>query len=89
MIAGPPEVALIAEPGAALHRVALAGTSPGLVVAVSREPSERPALLAGRGALGGLATAYVCRGFTCQLPTTDPAVLRRQVEARLAVLDDR
>jgi uncharacterized protein YyaL (SSP411 family) len=25
------------------------------------------------------ATAYVCRGFACQLPTTDPAEVRRQI----------
>jgi len=25
----------------------------------------------------GRATAYVCRGFVCDAPTTDPAVLER------------
>jgi uncharacterized protein YyaL (SSP411 family) len=29
--------------------------------------------------IDGRATAYVCRGFACQLPTTDPAEARRQI----------
>jgi hypothetical protein len=29
--------------------------------------------------LAGRATAYVCENFACQQPTTDPAVLRRQL----------
>jgi hypothetical protein len=34
---------------------------------------------ASRGGLDGQAAAYVCRNFTCRLPTTDPAALRRQL----------
>jgi uncharacterized protein YyaL (SSP411 family) len=34
-------------------------------------------LLEGRGALGGLSTAYLCRDFVCRLPLTDPVELRR------------
>jgi hypothetical protein len=30
--------------------------------------------------LEGKATAYLCSDFTCQLPTTDPAVLQMQLE---------
>jgi uncharacterized protein YyaL (SSP411 family) len=33
-------------------------------------------LLAGRDLVDGAAAAYVCRNFACQLPVTDPAVLR-------------
>ena len=29
----------------------------------------------------GLPTAYVCRRYVCQAPTTDPADLARQIEA--------
>jgi uncharacterized protein YyaL (SSP411 family) len=33
--------------------------------------------------LHGLATAYVCRSYSCDLPTSDPAVLRQQlIDAR-------
>jgi len=37
-------------------------------------------LLAERHALNGAATAYLCEGFVCQSPTTDPAELDRQLE---------
>jgi len=33
-------------------------------------------LLADRALLGGAPTAYVCRGFVCDRPVTDPADLR-------------
>ncbi len=36
-------------------------------------------LLSGREPIDGRPTAYVCRGFVCDLPTTDPAVLRTQL----------
>jgi len=32
--------------------------------------------------LGGRPTAFVCRGFSCKLPTTDPAAVMRQLEVR-------
>ena len=38
-------------------------------------------LLAGRDAIGGRPTAYVCRNYTCDLPVTDRDGLRRQLEA--------
>jgi uncharacterized protein YyaL (SSP411 family) len=37
-------------------------------------------LLAGREAIGGRATAYVCRNYACDLPVTDRDGLRRQLE---------
>ncbi|MDF1562912.1 MAG: thioredoxin domain-containing protein [Deltaproteobacteria bacterium] len=48
-----------------------------LVVAEERVEAlaRRLPLLAGRNALEGRATAYVCRGRTCELPTSDPEVL--------------
>jgi len=84
---GPREVAIVGRPEdparAVLHRTALAGTAPGLVVAVG-EPDLTPEVpvLAERPGIGGAATAYVCRGFVCEAPTTDPAVLAAQVAAR-------
>jgi len=83
LLAGPVEVALV---GAAddpaldrLRRVALAAASPGLALAVGPGGETDPVvpLLADRPMVDGRATAYVCRGFVCDAPTTDPAVLER------------
>ncbi len=37
-------------------------------------------LLADRTAVGGKATAYVCRNYACELPVTDRAALARQLD---------
>jgi uncharacterized protein YyaL (SSP411 family) len=37
-------------------------------------------LLTGREAVGGKATAYVCRNYTCDLPVTDREALARQLD---------
>jgi uncharacterized protein YyaL (SSP411 family) len=57
---------------------------PNRVVAggVAGDPAaETLPLLAGRGAIGGRPTAYVCRNYACDLPVTDRDGLRRQLEA--------
>ena len=36
-------------------------------------------LLAGRRKVDGMATAYVCENYVCQLPVTDPQALARQL----------
>jgi uncharacterized protein YyaL (SSP411 family) len=41
-------------------------------------------LLADRPTLDGSPTAYVCEHFACRQPTTDPSVLREQLDAALA-----
>ncbi len=79
MIAGPLEVAVIGEVGGPLHRAAAAGTSPGLVVAAAESGASHPALLANRGQVAGSPAAYVCRNFTCELPTTDADALSLRV----------
>jgi uncharacterized protein YyaL (SSP411 family) len=38
-------------------------------------------LLAGRAAVEGRPTAYVCRDYVCQAPVTDPLALARQLDA--------
>ncbi|MEU1675532.1 thioredoxin domain-containing protein [Streptomyces roseifaciens] len=85
LLDGPREVAVVGLPDdpatAALHRTALLATAPGLAVAVGGPPpASEPAavevpLLAHRPLADGRAVAYVCRGFTCDAPTTDPEAL--------------
>ncbi|MBM3940013.1 MAG: thioredoxin domain-containing protein [SAR202 cluster bacterium] len=54
-------------------------------VFVGWDPSEREPIaspvLEGREMVRGRATAYVCHAYACSLPTTDPAVLERQLRA--------
>ncbi|TQL20527.1 thioredoxin domain-containing protein [Streptomyces sp. SLBN-134] len=81
LLDGPREVAVVGpaldDPAtAALHRTALLGTAPGAVVAVGTPESDEFPLLADRPLVQGEAAAYVCRDFTCDAPTTDPAHLR-------------
>ena len=85
---GPREVAVVGDPTdpawQQLRRAALVSTAPGLVVALASADSGDPAapeLLAGRGPLGGRPAAYVCRGFVCDLPTTEPDELARSLRA--------
>jgi uncharacterized protein YyaL (SSP411 family) len=80
---GPREVAVAGPDGdelrARLHRVALAGTAPGAVVSAGPPEAAGVPLLAGRTTPGGTAAAYVCRNFTCRLPTSDPQELAAQL----------
>ena len=82
---GPREVAVLGradDPGrVALARAAVRSPAPGLVLAqgdpdeVAANPTA-VALLRDRPLVGGRAAAYVCRGFVCDRPTTDPGALR-------------
>jgi uncharacterized protein len=85
VVNGGAQLALVGDPSDAAFR-ALAGRAgevfvPSLVVAGGKpgHPSH-PALMRDREALDGRPTAYVCRGFTCSLPTTDPDELERQLQ---------
>ncbi|MEU3843253.1 thioredoxin domain-containing protein [Streptomyces sp. NPDC028635] len=78
---GPREVAVVGAStddadARTLHRTALLGTAPGAVVAYGTPGSDEFPLLADRPLRDGAPTAYVCRNFTCDAPTTDPARLR-------------
>jgi hypothetical protein len=46
----------------------------------SVELSKRVPLLVGRPMREGRPTAYLCHGFTCQAPTTEPAELLKQLD---------
>ncbi len=50
-----------------------------MVVAVGEEGSTEFPLLRRRPTRGGRAAAYVCRGFVCDAPTSDPRTLRSQL----------
>jgi uncharacterized protein YyaL (SSP411 family) len=56
---------------------------PNRLVAVAPSGSQRQAmpLLRDRRAIDGKVTAYLCEGFVCQAPTTDPSELARQLDA--------
>jgi uncharacterized protein YyaL (SSP411 family) len=79
-LAGPPEIAVVGGPDdertRALHRTALHDAPPGAVLALGDGAKAAVPLLAGRGLVGGVPAAYVCRNFTCQVPVTAPDELR-------------
>ncbi|MFF3907705.1 thioredoxin domain-containing protein [Streptomyces sp. NPDC001848] len=81
LLDGPREVAIVGpaldDPATrALHRTALLGTAPGAVVALGTPESDELPLLVDRILVDDEPTAYVCRNFTCDVPTTDPERLR-------------
>jgi uncharacterized protein YyaL (SSP411 family) len=85
------EIALVGDPGAAaardLLRVVFGPYRPDKVVALRRPgpdgdvAAQTIPLLAERVAVDGRPTAYVCEHFACQLPVTDAAALRAQLDA--------
>ncbi|QDY78728.1 thioredoxin domain-containing protein [Streptomyces qinzhouensis] len=83
LLDGPREIAVVGldgDPAArALHRTALIATAPGAVVAAGAPDGDEFPLLKDRPLVNGEAAAYVCRGFTCRTPTTDPAELAAEL----------
>jgi uncharacterized protein YyaL (SSP411 family) len=83
LLDGPREVAVAGrddDPArAALHAVALAAPAPGAVVSAGTPDTPGVPLLEGRTTSNGAAAAFVCRGFVCRLPTSDPAELAAQL----------
>ena len=83
LVDGPVQIAIVgAEDDATekLWQLAWRATSPGAVVARTTAHSHSEiGLLKNRPMQGDEATAYLCRGFICELPTTDPTELARQL----------
>jgi uncharacterized protein YyaL (SSP411 family) len=84
------EVALVGDPGSAdmkaMLRAINAGYHPNKVVAASPPGDEAAAtvvpLLADRPQVNGRATAYVCRNYVCESPTTDSDEVVRLLAGR-------
>jgi uncharacterized protein YyaL (SSP411 family) len=73
------EVALIGGELSTLEGVVRATFRPNVVVAAGPAGATEPPLLDARTEIGGEPAAYVCEGFTCNLPVTDPAALEREL----------
>jgi uncharacterized protein YyaL (SSP411 family) len=74
------EVAIVGEPAAPdtrrLLEVVDGQFRPWVVLAVATDADASAVpLLHGRERRDGRATAFVCRGFTCRQPVTEPAAL--------------
>jgi uncharacterized protein len=82
MIDGPVEVAIVGPSEAsrsALVEVARRAVPGGGVLVQGTPDQPGMPLLAGRPLIGGAAAAYVCRGFVCDRPVTDPDELAAQL----------
>ena len=84
-LSAPKEIAIAGDPGDHATRALLAEIYrhylPNKVVmgvggkgAIANLPLARE-----RERLGGVATAYVCENYACQMPTTDPSVMAQQL----------
>jgi uncharacterized protein YyaL (SSP411 family) len=84
-LGGQIDVVIAGDPGSdaarALRKAAAAPFVPDLVLTgvAPRDPHADWPLHAAKEARDGLATAYACRGYACDEPTTDPARLADQV----------
>ena len=76
LIDGPMQIAIIGPVGEGsdeLWQRAWKSTAPGAVIArTAPKANSTVGLLKNRPMVGNQPTAYVCRGFVCALPTTDP-----------------
>jgi len=89
LLARPVQVVLMGAAGdprlAELRQVALGAPAPDLIVLTAAPGTEltdqHPA--AGKDAIGGRATAYVCPGRTCLPPTTEPDELAELLAGRV------
>ena len=75
---GPREVAVTAKPKSPMQNVVGMGNAPGMVYAWG---DDQP-LMRNRIQVSSMDTAYVCRGFVCDAPTTDLSILQKAIAAR-------
>ncbi len=73
------EVGLVGTDTGALESVVRASFRPNLVLAAGPAGASEPPLLDTRTEVDGEPAAYVCEGFTCRLPVTDPVALEREL----------
>src|SRR4051812_10152895 len=84
------EVALVGNPRdagfAALERAAADEYVPSLILAGGTATSDSPIkLLNDRPLIDGSPTAYVCRGYTCDKPVTEPSALADRLRSAASV----
>jgi uncharacterized protein YyaL (SSP411 family) len=72
---GPREVAIAGPSDSGFREILAQGTAPGMVYAWG---TDQP-LLQNRNIIADQTTAYVCRGFVCDAPTTDLQVLKKLI----------
>jgi uncharacterized protein YyaL (SSP411 family) len=68
---------------AAMHQAAVQPYVPARVLLGGAEGSTQPPLLADKSAMGGAVTAYACRRYLCDAPTTSPTELVQQIDQLL------
>jgi uncharacterized protein YyaL (SSP411 family) len=73
------EVALTGTDLTGFEAVVRSAFRPNVVVAGGPAGTVEPPLLDSRTEVGNEPAAYVCEGFTCRLPVTDPDALRREL----------
>ena len=84
LLHGAVEVALVGtdDGHAALTDVLRRMYVPALILAQGPvHAADAPALLHDRNPINSRATAFVCRGFTCELPTVDAGALAQQLRS--------
>ena len=78
-----PAKAGIHTPAEMLHRLASTYQTSAIVVSAPEDAADASAwpVFQGRSVIDGRPTAYICRNYACQLPTTDPDTMVSQVLA--------
>ena len=91
LIHGPIQVAIVGPESEAtdeLWRQAWKTTAPGAVIArTAPNANTTVGLLQNRSMISDQPTAYVCRGFVCDLPTTNPLELKEKLRIPLHLED--